>query len=172
MTLTNYINLHTEEIKEIPVESIVLTEKIHNHGNLVKQPVENPVIIARPLNDNKYSLVLGWAEYIHAKESNMKKINCILTQDNRSKFIRKNLRGTEYINAIQIPQQFKNSPPRPEKVQQKIDYYKEHGQFKRKLRIDNTGKLYDGYATYLASQQLGLKVVPVDISKQTFQIHK
>lgn len=172
MTLTNYINLHNEEIIEIPVENIVLTEKIHHQGNLIKQPVENPVIITRPLYDNKYSLVLGWAEYIHAKENNMQTIRCILTQDSRNKFIRKNLRGTEYINAIQIPQQFKNSPPRPEKIQQKIDYYKEHGQFRCKLRIDKTGKLYDGYATYLASQQLGLKIVPVEISEQKIQIHK
>lgn len=172
MTLTNYINLHTEEITEILVENIVLTENIHHRGNLIKQPVENPVIIARPIDNNQYSLVLGWAEYIHAKENNMQTIKCILTQDSRNKFIRQNLRGTEYINSIKIPQQFKNSPPRPEKVQQKIDYYNEYGQFKRKLRIDNTGKLYDGYATYLASQQLGLKVVPVDISKQTVQIHK
>ena len=79
-------------------------------------------------------------------------------------FVRKNIK-TYHIGKIKIPDEFVNHPPRPEKVRQKIDYYNEYGQFRRKLRIDRTGMLYDGYTTYLAVQQLELTQVPVKCVK-------
>ena len=87
----------------------------------------------------------------------MENIKCVVTTDNRYNFVRKNLK-TYHIGKIKIPEEFVKHPPRPEKVQQKIE-------FRRKLRIDRTGMLYDGYATYLAAKQLGLNQVPVKCVK-------
>ena len=94
----------------------------------------------------------------------METFKCVFTIDNRYNFVRKNLK-TYHIGKIKIPEEFVNHPPRPEKIQQKIDYYNENGQFRRNLLIDKTGMLYDGYATYLAAKQLGLKQVPVQCVK-------
>lgn len=160
--LKEYIENHKEEIVTIPMENITLTEKIHNHGKFTptNKSSEDLIIAVRQIEQNKYSLVVGWAEYMEARSRGMENIKCVVTADNRSKFVRKNLK-TYHIGKIKIPEEFVNHPPRPEKVQQKIDYYNEYGQFRRKLRIDRTGMLYDGYATYLASKQLGLTQVPV-----------
>lgn len=171
--LKEYIENHKEEIITIPMKNITLTEKIHNHGKftLTDKPSEDLIIAVRQIEQDMYSLVVGWAEYMEARGRAMENIKCVVTTDNRHNFVRKNLK-TYHIGKIKIPEQFKKSPPRPEKIQQKIDYYKEHGQFRRKLRIDRTRMLYDGYATYLAAKQLGLKVVPAEISEQKVQIHK
>ena len=164
--LKEYIENHKEEIITIPMKNIILTEKIHNHGKFTPTDKlsEDLIIAVRPIEQDKYSLVLGWSEYMEARNRVMESIKCVVTTDNRYNFVRKNLK-TYHIEKIKIPEEFVNHPPRPEKVQQKIDYYNENGQFKRKLRIDKTGTLYDGYATYLAAKQLGLKQVPVKCVK-------
>ena len=164
--LKEYIENHKEEIVTIPMENITLTEKIHNHGKFTPtdKSSEDLTIAVRQIEQNKYSLVVGWAEYMEARSGGMENIKCVVTTDNRSNFVWKNLK-TYHIGKIKIPEEFTNHPPRPEKVQQKIDYYNEYGQFRRKLRIDRTGMLYDGYATYLAAQQLGLTQVPVKCVK-------
>ena len=161
--LKEYIENHKEEIIIIPMENITLTEKIHNHGKFTptNKSSENLIIAVKPLDENNYSLVVGWAEYMEARSRGMENIKCVVTNDNRYNFVRKNLK-TYNIGKIKIPEEFANHPPRPEKVQQRIDYYNEYGQFKRKLRIDRTGMLYDGYATYLAAKLIGLKQVPVE----------
>lgn len=164
--LKGYIENHKEEIVKIPMKNIVLTEKIHNHGKFTPtdKSSDDLIIAVRPLDENNYSLVVGWAEYMEARNRVMENIKCVVTTDNRYNFVRKNLK-TYHIGKIKIPDEFANHPPRPEKVQQKIDYYNEYGQFRRKLRIDKTGILYDGYATYLAAKQLGLTQVPVKCVK-------
>lgn len=164
--LKEYIESHKEEIVTIPMENITLTEKIHNYGKFTPtdKSSDDLIIAVRQIEQNKYSLVIGWAEYMEARNRGMENIKCVVTNDNRNSFVRKNLK-TYHIGKIKIPNEFVNHPPRPEKVQQKIDYYNEYGQFKRKLRIDRTGMLYDGYATYLAAQQLGLTQVPVKCVK-------
>ena len=164
--LKEYIENHKEEIITIPMENITLTEKIHNHGKFTPTDKQSDdlIIAVRQIEQNKYSLVIGWAEYMEARNRAMENIKCVVTTDNRYNFVRKNLK-TYHIGKIKIPEEFVNHPPRPEKIQQKIDYYNEYGQFRRKLRIDRTGMLYDGYATYLAAKQLGLKQVPVKCVK-------
>lgn len=160
--LKEYIENHKEEIITIPMENITLTEEIHNHGKFTptNKSSEDLIIAVKPLDENKYALVVGWAEYMEARSREMKNIKCIVTTDSRNSFVRKNLK-TYNIEKIKIPEEFANCPPRPEKVQQKIDYYNKYGQFKQKLYIDRRGMLYDGYATYLAAKQLGLTQVPV-----------
>ena len=160
--LKEYIENHKEEIITIPMENITLTSQIHSRGKItiINRPSEDLVIVVRQISDKYYTLVVGWNIYMNAKERGLENIKCIVTKDTRGGFLRKNLENYN-IGKIKIPTEFVNHPPRPEKVQQKIDYYNENGKFRRKLRIDRTGMLQDGYATYLAAQQLGLTQVPV-----------
>ena len=164
--LKEYIENHKEEIITMPMKNITLTEKIHNHGKFTPtdKSSDDLIIAVRQIEQDKYSLVVGWAEYMEARNRAMENIKCVVTTDNRYNFVRKNLK-TYHIEKIKIPEEFVKHPPRPEKIQQKIDYYNEYGQFRRKLRIDKTGTLFDGYATYLAAKQLGLKQVPVKCVK-------
>ena len=102
--LKEYIEAHKEEIVTIPMENITLTEKIHNHGKSTptNKSSEDLIIAVRQIEQNKYSLVVGWAEYMEARNRGMENIKCVVTTDNRYNFVRKNLK-TYHIGKIKIP---------------------------------------------------------------------
>jgi hypothetical protein len=160
--LRNYINNHKTEIFTIPVDSIVLTSTIHKSGNLRinHHKDENLVVVVTPLNDGKFNLVVGWNEYMTAKTRGLTEIRCVITNDDRDVFLRKNLIMYP-IDQIQIPLEFMQNPPREEKIMEKLNYFRNNCRFKRKIQINPSGVLEDGYATYIAAQRLGLKKVPI-----------
>ncbi len=184
-----YIDQHREEAIMVNVKDIVMTEKIHIHG--VKRggfkPEEHEnctdlTIVVRPLQNGRYSLVIGWKELLLAQHRGVKSIPCLTTRYYRSVFTqrclgaassnRKNAPVVESLTGsvmmkldeIIIPERFKSTPPRREKVQSKIDYYKEHGRMPQPLKLTSEKKLWDGYATYLAAKELNLAKVPVRIN--------
>jgi inhibitor of KinA sporulation pathway (predicted exonuclease) len=66
------------------------------------------------------------------------------------------------ISEIKIPQLFIQSPPNPDKVNKKIDYYKRNGRFQKPIFINHNNVMYDGYATYMACKQLNITNVLVN----------
>lgn len=77
------------------------------------------------------------------------------------------------VKKIKIKDEFRESLPSEEKIQSKIDYYKNNNEFEKsivvineKLSKNKPHTLIDGYTTFLASKQLKLKTVPVLIVEE------
>ncbi|MDU9693644.1 hypothetical protein O0Q50_20935 [Priestia aryabhattai] len=105
-----------------------------------------------------------------------------LTHLDKPKFKRKNqgeffIRGDAYqivkteeipVEKIEVPERFLNSSPRREKIDEKINYYKQHKKFDRDVVVIKKGdkaKLADGYIRYVVIKELNLnkaKVVYVE----------
>lgn len=165
MKLNDYIKLHIDETVEIPLDDIIITERIHKRGNPKINNKENGhlIIIVRALlyPVGKYTLIAGWNDYKEALSRGIDKIKCIITTDNRWAFVNRNLRSSININNILIFNSWKNIFPREKKVQSKINFYKKYGFFKDTIMLNSNGELVDGYATYIAAQQLGISQVPI-----------
>lgn len=75
------------------------------------------------------------------------------------------------ISFISIPEDFLSTPPRREKVLDVIEYYKLYGKIKKPIVVrkhPHANMMYilkDGYARYLAAQDLGLEKVEVLVEK-------
>jgi hypothetical protein len=66
------------------------------------------------------------------------------------------------LSEIVIPEPFLRTPPREEKVQEAIEYYKEHGKFDKPVFVKKKNMLLvDGFKRYVAAKNLGLNEVPV-----------
>lgn len=95
----NNINWYTpEEIKEINVDDIVLTEDVHlNTQNFIfkinlkeisrTRTITTPIAV-RPLEDGKYALVTGAARYYAAKILDIQTIPAIITDLEHDEFIK------------------------------------------------------------------------------------
>lgn len=89
----------------------------------------------------------------------MKLLNIFKKKSKQVKYIV----GQEYIvnlEDIKISEEFKQSPPRPEKLNRKyINYY--YGNGMDTIIVDTDGVLCDGYTTYIIGKGLGIKRVKV-----------
>lgn len=75
----------------------------------------------------------------------------------------KYIAGNEYIvnlEDIKISEEFKKSPPRPEKLRQKYENYY-YNRRMDKIIINTDGICVDGYCTYLIAKMLGIHRVKV-----------
>lgn len=69
------------------------------------------------------------------------------------------------ISDILISKTFRNSPPRQEKINRSIEYYKKHGTLDEPLKLLDNNLLIDGYARYLAAKECGAKILPCIVSE-------
>lgn len=70
------------------------------------------------------------------------------------------------VDEIRIYQCFAEHPPRPEKMEQKEQYFQETGALQSQIILDGRGYLIDGYTSYLLARQHGIQVVPVRSGKR------
>lgn len=69
------------------------------------------------------------------------------------------------LEEITIPPDFLTTQPRKDKVDMAIKYYKEHGKFDKPVHVEkseNGWVLYDGYARFVAADQLKLEKIVVE----------
>ena len=64
------------------------------------------------------------------------------------------------ISDILISEAFKKSPPRQEKIDKNIAYYKEHSTIDEPLKLLQDNRLVDGYAKYVAAKECGATSLP------------
>jgi hypothetical protein len=182
-----------EEVKEMDVSDIVLTEDIHlNVQNVVfklnlkeysdTRCITTPIAV-RPVEDGRYSLVIGAARYYVAKILDIQKIPAVLTDLKHDEFVEerfahyapsqdqnpdqnkqgKRPRSVEAeipIDAILIPDSFARTKPNPMKIQDTIAYYTSHGKFDKPVIIrGDDNLLIDGYKRYVAAKEMGLETV-------------
>lgn len=176
MEIRTYKNNHRSETVKIPLDKIILTEPIHKKGVLgTNISKEDPIIIVRPMGEfeDKYGLVLGWADYQRAKSANLDSIDCILTGMTRHKYletIRKldedGIPKLENITMIAIPSKLLRSRPSELKVKFSMWFYQTYKCFDTPIIIDSNNTLVDGYAKYIAATRLGLDEIQVEYIKE------
>ncbi len=177
-----------EEITEVDVKNIVLTEDIHlKNDNFTfrfdikdtKEKVEtlSPIAV-RPIEDGKYSLVIGATLYFSAKILDIPKLPAVITDMNHDEFMAKKLphlskdatsknkkdvkkvEGETPIAEIVVPKAFLNTQPNPKKIKDTINYYKSHGKFDKPVVLRGEDNLLiDGYKRYVAAKEMNLDSV-------------
>lgn len=70
------------------------------------------------------------------------------------------------VDDIKIYPCFAAHEPKPEKMQQKEQYFEETGALQSQIIIDNRGNLIDGYTSYLIARQQGIENVSVQYGKR------
>lgn len=65
------------------------------------------------------------------------------------------------IDEIKIYPCFAAHGPKPEKMQQKEQYFEETGALQSQIILDSRGNLIDGYTSYLLAKAHGIQCVPV-----------
>lgn len=65
------------------------------------------------------------------------------------------------LKDIEIPEEFKKTPPREVKMQRKWEYYRENNKLESSIIVDCNGVLVDGYTSYLIALADGIKYVEV-----------
>ncbi|NSW90040.1 MAG: ParB N-terminal domain-containing protein [Firmicutes bacterium] len=177
-----------EEVTEINVKDIILTEDIHlnvqnfifsiNLKEIAKTMEITTPIAVRPLEGGKYSLVIGAARYFAAKILDIEKIPAVITDMSHDEFMGarllryhkvggnnkarapKGIEGETPISLIKVPESFLKTKPNPAKVKETIEYYRKHGKFDKPvvIRGDNN-LLVDGYKRYIAAKEMNLTSV-------------
>lgn len=71
------------------------------------------------------------------------------------------------IKDIIIQDSFKKTPPARWKIEKELKAYRKHKAFKSKIYLNIDKVLIDGYTTYIAACELGLKEVPAEYKKIT-----
>lgn len=65
------------------------------------------------------------------------------------------------IEDIKIYPCFAACEPKPEKIQQKEQYFEETAIFQSQIILDRNGYLIDGFTSYLLARKYGIRTVPV-----------
>ena len=160
--LKEFIENYKGKFTVLPMDNITLTYKVHNKGTVIPtdKPSDDLTIVVKKLPKGNYTLIVGWNDYMIARERGVESIKCVVTEDISANFIRKNVKNIS-VDRIRIPKHFCCSNVNPEKIEQRINDYQRNGKFNTEICIRTDRTLFDGYATYLAAKQLGLKQVPV-----------
>lgn len=187
MIINDYIHEHFNERVLIPIKDIKLTERLHKHAKhhppkknyldpesaceecreIVKihsnpEWVKHKTLIVRDLGDGKYGLVTGWNAYTTCRFANKDVAYCLVINEDRRDFVSKYGECEKKIKNIKVPAEFRETPPKAEKLQFAKNNIK-NGTF-RPLLISADGYLLDGYTRYLAAKELGMMTVPVNHS--------
>ena len=68
------------------------------------------------------------------------------------------------LDQIQIPDFYKKTPPRKEKLDDRMTYYLENGTLSSNIVITQRGLLIDGYCNYMVAVMCGVSVVQCRIN--------
>jgi hypothetical protein len=100
--LNHWRKSHTD-VKDIKVTDLVLTEEEHFKGfnqsgfaSLKRYTIKKPIIV-RPLDNGKFSLVVGFRDYIIAKILNFETVPAIIADSTRQGIIEESLKQIKII---------------------------------------------------------------------------
>lgn len=187
--LSNIKWYENDEIIQVSISDIILTERVHLNATEVKlsgfkriaeeMKIESPVAI-RPLESGKYSLIAGFSRFVIAKTLGIEKIPAVVKDVSHDELALKyKLFSQNFsrnpnkkhspksdavinIDEIRIPEEYINNSPNPLKIDQIITSYKNTGFIDKPVVLSKEKKvLLDGYARYVAAKKLGLKEIPV-----------
>ncbi len=70
------------------------------------------------------------------------------------------------LRDIQIYPCYQDTPPKPEKMERKAQYFEQTGHFQSEIVLDKDGYLIDGYTSYLLAAQHKMGRVPIRFGKR------
>lgn len=70
------------------------------------------------------------------------------------------------ISSIRIPEEYYWKPPRQEKIEEHMQYYKEHGSFQNPVTITQRGLLTNGFIHYLLACEMGMQSLECTINTE------
>jgi|GEM_PF-620219 hypothetical protein len=155
----------------IPVRNIMLTDSVHKKSIDTEKlgTKENLVVIVRRNSRDTYdtySLITGRRDYEISKRDGVATINAIVVNISRPAFM-SNFKKLIDVDKVYVPRDFINHPPKKEKVDRAICFYKYYGIFDSPITIKLDAKgnkiLKDGYARYIAAKKLGVTQIPYKI---------
>lgn len=105
-------------------------------------------------------------EFVDKSNQTKKSIDeSIFTFEKINNSIEDNKQFLMNINYINVSDEFKCTPPKREKIEKFIKYYLENGKLDKAISIDKNNQIKNGYARYLASLELGLEKILVELNK-------
>ena len=160
-----YYKEHKNEIIEIPMADIRLTEYVHKTG-FYQPPKQHKsrkdcIVLVRTRIDGKYSLVSGWDDFMECKRNGYYSVQAIVTNPHKGDFLR--LYSTVYmpLEDIVIPEFMANTKPASWKIKRVRDRLGDKQQLDKPITIDHNNVLRDGYTRYLVAKEQGIRFVPV-----------
>ena len=157
--IKDFRDANRDKAVTIEVNNIYLISKIHK-----KSPAEdlgekdNLMVIVHPFKDG-YALITGWRDYQIALRDGETKIKALVVNIQRGNFMR-NFKKKAKVGSIIVPKSFKEHPPKKEKIDAAVKFYRRWGIFDKPVTLKGNC-LTDGYARLIAAQQLGVKRIPV-----------
>ena len=170
MRISEFRRIHKNEAVSIPLSKISLTENCHIKGiqnnHAISKLQSEPLCIVRKntlFNENSdYSLVVGYRDYITAKNSGAEEIKAIIVGvESRKGFYVALDQIKEMWELADIHEPGKWKTPNPNKVGFCEKNYRESGSLGKDIVISADGTVIDGYSAVCAARNMGLKTVPV-----------
>lgn len=81
----------------------------------------------------------------------------------KRKYIQKTIMTEIKLSKIKIPNKFKRTYPKPEKMLKKYKFFLKYKNFESRIVINKQNILIDGYTSYLIAKAFGFKKVTVMI---------
>ncbi|MFC0903743.1 hypothetical protein ACFHWD_03445 [Clostridium sp. MT-14] len=188
----------TQVVQKINEEQIVIVEELHikgkGHISLTKviekfkdKDIIDKRIVIRPINNDKYALVMGLKWLLLARELK-KPLTCIIvdTSYTHRKLVKEigllgyyfkvpnNTEDILNLRDIHISKSFKNTKPQKYKINKYRNYFNEHKCLDKPVVVQKKnvdGKEYmlltDGYIRYLIFKKKGIVNIPVRYAKES-----
>lgn len=69
-------------------------------------------------------------------------------------------------SSVFVPKQFRDTPPKKEKLEKKMQYYNEHRKFESRIIVDEDMVLLDGLTSFCIAEAKNMRVVPVMVASR------
>lgn len=170
MTITKFRETYLDRAVPILLTQIHLAEHCHIKAEKKEQHIselhKEPVCIVRKVNvsnvNPEYALVVGYRDYITAKNSGLEKIKAIIVPDDSRRAFLNSLENTaELWNTADVHEPKGWTSPNPQKISNCIKNFEVTGTFGKGIIVSPNGTILDGYAAVCAARHLGVAKVPV-----------
>ncbi len=168
MTITNFREVYKDRAVSLKLDSIILTEHCHKKAleknSKISKLKREPLCIVHENDSGTYNLIVGYRDYITAKNNGAQEVSAIIVPDNSRKNFLESLNLTVEIceiDKIHPPKSW--TPPNPQKIRDCLTNYDTTGTFGKSVVISPDGTILDGYSAVEAARLLKLRTIPVHI---------
>ena len=180
------------KVVDIPIKKILLTEQIHTNEESIQREknyskaYSNYLIVVRKIDNGNYSLVLGWRDFITARNNGEETIPCIVTSMTREAYINlidkkiakladianeisQSVTGQfKKVNKIGIRKGYRIKKIAAYKVRREVQYLLNNKSFSGPITLEKpTRELCEGYPRYVAAVLMGISVIPIQYKERT-----
>ena len=168
MTITKFREINKNNAIPLPLSEIRLTEPCHQKAERKNAKISaistEPMCIVRKIEDGTYALIIGYRDYITAKNNGAAEVKAIVVPDiSRRAFIKSLANTFEIWNTADVRDPDGWTPPSGAKVHTCQQMYENTGTFGKRIILSPTGVVLDGYAAVYAARLLGVEKIPVYI---------